>query len=64
MRGRTGFDANQARRQVGEELQHLHTTDALTDHHRARIVDPVNLEHSLRNIETNRDNLARGRLPS
>jgi 2-polyprenyl-3-methyl-5-hydroxy-6-metoxy-1,4-benzoquinol methylase len=40
------------------------TVDALADHHRTRIIDPVHLEHRLRNIKTNRANLVHGRLPS
>src|SRR5471030_1076825 len=64
MRGRTRFNPNQAGRQLTEVLQHLCAADALTDQNRARNIDPVDLEYRLRNIETNRANLAHGRLPS
>jgi len=37
---------------------------SFTAHNRARTINPVHLEHTLRNIETNCDNLAHGRLPS
>src|SRR5262245_11367430 len=61
---RTSLDANEAPRQTCEKLQHLRPADALADHHRADAINPVYLEYRLRNIETNRDNLAHGRLPS
>ena len=64
MRRRTGFDPHQAWRKAGEELQHLRAADALAHHHRASAIDPVYLEYRLRNIKTDRANLARGRLPS
>jgi hypothetical protein len=35
MRRRASFDPDEARRQSGEELQQLQTTDTLADHHRA-----------------------------
>src|SRR5258707_10430578 len=60
----TRFDSNQTRRQIGEEYQYLGATNALADHHRTGAIDPVHLEHRLRNIKTDRDNLAHGRLPS
>ncbi len=59
-----GKHLDQARRQSGEDLQQLQTTDTLADHHRARTINPVHLEDRLRNIQTNRANLAHGRLPS
>src|SRR5262245_30890487 len=61
---RTSLDANEAPRQTCEKLQHLRPADAPADHYRADVINPVYLEHRLRNIETNRDNLAHGRLPS
>src|SRR5262252_6465278 len=64
MRGRTGFDPDQARRQLAKILQHLCATDALADHNDAIDIHPVRLKHRFRNIETNRANLAHGRLPS
>src|SRR6516164_910385 len=64
MRGRTRFDPDQAGWQLAKILQNPRATDALADHHRARIIDPVHLEYRLPNIHTNRANLAHGRLPS
>src|SRR5262245_57138489 len=61
---RTSLDANEAPRQTCEKLQHPGPADPLADHHRAQPINPVNLEHRLRYIQTNRDNLAHGRLPS
>src|SRR5262249_17155743 len=43
---------------------HLGARHTLADHHRARSINAVNLKHRFRNIETNRDNFAHGRLPS
>ena len=64
MRCRTCLDADQTGRQGRKELQHLRATYALADDRRASTIYPVNLEYRLRNIETNRANLAHGRLPS
>jgi len=61
---RTGFDTDQARLQTAKELQHLRPADALADHYCTDRVDAVNLEYQLRNIETDCDNLAHGRLSS
>src|SRR6185295_13130541 len=61
---RTSLDADEAPRQTREKLQHPGPADPLADHHRAQPINPVNLEDRFRNIETNRDNLAHGRLPS
>src|SRR5262252_4647463 len=60
----TGLDADQARLQAGKELQQLRPTDTLANNHRPSLVDAVSLEYRLRNIETDCDNLAHGRLPS
>ena len=59
----TGLDADQARLQAGKEPQQLRPTDALANNHRPGPVDAVSLEYRLRNIETDCDNLAQGRLP-
>src|SRR5262249_42319265 len=61
---RTGLDADQARLQAGKELQQLRPTDTLANNHHHSRVDAVRLEYTLRNIETDRDNLTHGRLPS
>src|SRR5262245_3707514 len=49
---------------AAEELQQLRSANALSDYYRARSVHAVNLKNQLRDIETNRANLAHGRLPS
>src|SRR5262245_60475456 len=64
MCGRTCLNADEAGRQRREELQKLRSADALADHHRAIGVHAVNLKNRLRDIETDRANLAHGRLPS
>ena len=64
MCARAGFNANYTGRQSREELQNLGTAHTLADHNRAFNIHAVNLEYRLRNIETDCDNLARGRLPS
>src|SRR3981189_3492136 len=61
---RTSLDADKASRQPCEKLQQLRPADAFADHYRADAINPVNLEYRLRNIETNRDKPAHGRLPS
>src|SRR6266436_788107 len=60
----TCFDSDQTRLQIGEEYQYLGATNALADHHDTRAIDPLHREYRLRNIQTDRDNLAQGRLPS
>src|SRR6516162_1622424 len=64
MCGRTRLNADEAGRQGREELQQLCSADALADHHRATRVHAMNLKNRFRNIETDRANLAHGRLPS
>src|SRR5581483_245943 len=64
MCGRTRLNTDQTGRQSCKKLQYLGAAHTLADHHCACGIDPVNLEYRLRNIETNRANLAHGRLPS
>src|SRR5215468_6972258 len=64
MCGRTRLNAHEAGRQRREELQQLRAANALADHHRATGVHAVDLKNRLRDIETDRANLAHGRLPS
>src|SRR5271169_4699595 len=64
MSARTRLNTNEARRQRCKERQHLRSANTLADHYRAIRIDPVNLKYRLRDIETNRANLAHGRLPS
>ncbi len=61
---RAGFDPDQARQQTAKELQHLRAADTLAHHDRASVINSVHLENGLRNIKTDRANLAHGRLPS
>src|SRR5215831_18252990 len=55
---------DQAGRQHRKELHQLRSADAFADHHRAINIYAVNLKNRLRDIETDRANLAHGRLPS
>src|SRR6266511_2173037 len=64
MCGRTRLNADEAGRKGREELQQLCSGDALPDYYRASSVHAVNLKNRLRDIETDRANLAHGRLPS
>src|SRR5215831_2959996 len=64
MRSRTRLNADETGRQGREELQQLRSGDALADHYRASGVHAVNLKNRLRDIETDRANLAHGRHPS
>src|SRR5229473_2908852 len=64
MCGRTCLNADEAGGQRREELQQLRSANAFADHHRAIDIYAVNLKNRLRDIETDRANLAHGRLPS
>ena len=64
MCGRTRLNADEAVRQGSEELQQLRSADAFTDHYDASNIYAVNLKNRLRDIETDRANIAHGRLPS
>src|SRR6476660_1293468 len=64
MRGWTRLNADQAWRQHRKKLQYLGAGHTLADNNRAITRYAVNLEYRLRNIETDRANLAHGRLPS
>src|SRR6516165_10725334 len=64
MCARTCLNADEAGWQAREELQQLRSGDALADYYRATGVHSVNLKNRLRDIETDRANLAHGRLPS
>src|SRR4051794_10035031 len=55
MRGRTGFDADQAGRQRGEEGQHLALAQLFAQNHLPVFVDPVSLENVLCHIKANPD---------
>src|SRR5215510_7836412 len=58
MRARTRLNANEASRQACEEVQQLRSSDAPPHHRRARDIYAVNLKNRLRDIETDRANLA------
>jgi hypothetical protein len=60
----TRLHANKARPQFGKELKNLRSTNTPADYHRAICIDAVNLKHRFRNIDSDRANLAHGRLPS
>src|SRR6266851_2813449 len=64
MCARTCLNADEAGGQRREELQQLRSANAFADHYRAASVHSVNLKNRLRDIETDRANLAHGRLPS
>src|SRR5262245_52823665 len=64
MCGPTRLNADQARRQSYEELQHLRAGPTLAHHNRTISVHAVDMKHQLRKIQTDRANLAHGRLPS
>src|SRR5467141_2451815 len=64
MCARTCLNADEAGGQRREELQQLRSANAFADHHRAIDIYAVNLKNRLRDIETDRANLAHGRLPS
>jgi hypothetical protein len=58
MRRGAGFDADQARRQLLKECQHVSTLELAPQHDIAFHIDTVNLKHRLRDIETDcRDRL-------
>src|ERR1700730_15556400 len=58
------LNADEAGGQRREELQQLRSANAFADHHRAIDIYAVNLKNRLRDIETDRANLAHGRHPS
>src|SRR5262245_57742430 len=64
MCGRTRLNADKAARQGREELQQLRSANAFAHYHRAINIYAVNLKNRLRDIETDRANLAHGRHPS
>ena len=59
----TGFHAHQAWRKICEKLLHRTTPKLTAQNNRARCINPVNLKYVLRQIQTNRANLAHGRSP-
>ena len=59
MRTSTGFDPDKAHRQFGEEPDNLCPAQLPLQHHQAIGIDPVKLEHVLRNIEADRSDRVR-----
>jgi VIT1/CCC1 family predicted Fe2+/Mn2+ transporter len=53
MRAAAGLHAEQTRRQVDEERRHLVSAQLLLHEHLAVLVDSVDLEHVLRQVDTN-----------
>ena len=63
VRAGTGLDADQAGRQVGEELEHLAAPKLFGDERFAMGADAVHLEHGLGKVEADRGHVhARGLL--
>jgi type VI protein secretion system component VasK len=63
VRGAARLDADQARRQLGKEPQHLRTSKRPADNDLTRRINPVNLKNALGQIEADRGNLHGGWLP-
>src|SRR5205814_7989092 len=63
VRTATGLNAYRAGRQLCKELLHGAAPKLTPQHNTSRCINPVNLEHVLRQIQTNYANLAHGRLP-
>src|SRR3954470_11814439 len=63
VRGTTSLNSHCAWRKLREELLHRATPKLATQHNGSRCINRVNLEHVLRQIQTNCANLAHGRLP-
>src|SRR5262249_51371539 len=64
VRGCARLHANEARWQVGKEVENLCSADTLADHYRTVRINAVNLKDRLRNINTDCANLTHGRLSS
>jgi hypothetical protein len=56
MRRGTGFHADQAARQLGEERQNLGAAQRPADRHRPRPINPMHLEQRLGQIQADRAN--------
>src|SRR3981081_2134032 len=63
VRAATGLNAHRARRKLRKELPHGAAAKLTPQHHFSRSIDCVNLEHVLRQIQTDYANLAHGRPP-
>ena len=63
VRRRAGFEADEARRNLGKEREDLAASQPLAHYYAAHRVDRMNLEDTLCQIKTNCCNIAHGWLP-
>src|SRR5215510_14732676 len=63
VRRRARLHANQTWRQSTEERQNLRTPKLLAQNRRSPCIDPVHLKNMLRQVQSDRSNLAHGWLP-
>src|SRR5262245_4897524 len=63
VRRRARLQANQTWRQSTEERQNLRTPKLLAQNRRSLCIDPVHLKNMLRQVQSDRSNLAHGWLP-
>jgi hypothetical protein len=63
VRAAAGLNANRTWWKLRKELLHRAAPKLTPQHNASRSVNPVNLKHVLRQIQTNYANLAHGRLP-
>src|SRR5262249_4050811 len=63
VRRRARLQANQTGRQSTEERQNLRTPKLLAHNRRSLCIDPVHLKNMLRQVQSDRSNLAHGWLP-
>jgi len=63
VRAATSFNTHHAGGKLRKELFHRATPKLTLQHNASQSIYPVNLEHVLRQIQTNRANLVHGRLP-
>src|SRR5262249_53893842 len=63
VRRRARLQANQTGRQSTEERQNLRTPKLLAQNRRSLCIDPVHLKNMLRQVQSDRSNLAHGWLP-
>src|ERR1700756_3133010 len=63
VRRRARLQANQTGRQSTEERQNLRTPKLLAQNRRSLCIDPVHLKNMLRQVQSDRGNLAHGWLP-
>src|SRR5262249_39767976 len=64
VRCRACLQANQTGRQSTEERQNVRTSKLLAQNRRSLCIDPMHLKNMLRQVQSDRSNLAHGWLPS